>query len=215
MSTHICEICHLPLGAHPTGVWCGHTSVRPIDSHVRASTRELLPIFRIQEPGNGCYYRSSKTYTHAEGLSCCFRQWRADHSHCQYLHGYALEVRIEFGCRELDQRYWVQDFGGLKDIKQWLKDTFDHKTLVAKNDPKISIFRELALANLVQLVEVPAVGCEAFARIIYEEVDRHFPRGQGLHCWVEKVEVREHPGNSAVYGRLELSSIDLREPMFR
>ncbi len=25
-------------------------------------------------------YRSTKTYDHTEGLSCCFRQWRATHS---------------------------------------------------------------------------------------------------------------------------------------
>ncbi len=31
-------------------------------------------------------YRSTKSYDHSEGLSCCFRQWRATHSHCSLVH---------------------------------------------------------------------------------------------------------------------------------
>ena len=41
-------------------------------------------------------WRSTKTYGHEEGLSCCFRQWRATHSHCRLLHGYALSFRLTF-----------------------------------------------------------------------------------------------------------------------
>ena len=40
--------------------------------------------------GGATVWRSTKTYGHEEGLSCCFRQWRATHSHCRLLHGYAL-----------------------------------------------------------------------------------------------------------------------------
>ena len=48
-------------------------------------------------------YRSTKTYDHNEGLSCCFRQWRAD-SHCNLVHGYALAFRFVFATHTLDER---------------------------------------------------------------------------------------------------------------
>ena len=74
-------------------------------------------------------YKSTKTYGHELGLSCCFRQWRAE-SHCRLLHGYALSIRLVFEAEELDVRNWVVDFGSLKSLKQMFVDTFDHKLLV-------------------------------------------------------------------------------------
>ena len=65
-------------------------------------------------------YRSTKTYDHTEGLSCCFRQWRATHSHCRLVHGYALAFKFVFATYELDERNWCFDFGGLKPIRAWL-----------------------------------------------------------------------------------------------
>ncbi len=41
-------------------------------------------------------YRSTKMYDHNEGLSCCFRQWRATDSHCRLIHGYALAFKFVF-----------------------------------------------------------------------------------------------------------------------
>ena len=146
-------------------------------------------------------YQSSKTYTHAEGLSCCFRQWRAN-SHCNLLHGYALQVTIVFESNQLDHRNWVQDFGGLKGVKEWLKKTFDHKTLVAKDDPDIGTYHWIASIGLIDLVEVEACGCEAFARMIFEHLqemrgDDNFYMWSDSNVHVKEVEVREHGGNGA------------------
>jgi len=71
-------------------------------------------------------FMSTKTFNTDRGLSCCFRQWRATHSHCSTLHGYSIGVKFVFECEELDERNWVFDFGGLKDIKKWLEHMFDH-----------------------------------------------------------------------------------------
>ena len=38
-------------------------------------------------------YQSTKTYGNDVGLSCTFRQWKAD-SHCNKLHGYSLGFRF-------------------------------------------------------------------------------------------------------------------------
>ncbi len=148
-------------------------------------------------------YASTKTYEHSVGLSACFRQHRAKHSHCSFLHGYALQVKVEFRAQTLDDRNWVVDFGSLKLFKKWLQDTFDHKTLVANDDPQIEIFRQMNNAGLIQLYMVKDTGCEAFAELIFNHLcindERYYDY---LRVWIHSVEVREHGGNSAIiYGR--------------
>ena len=143
-------------------------------------------------------YYSTKTYDHNEGLSCAFRQWRAKDSHCSWIHGYALAVKFTFGCKELDDRNWVQDFGGLKEIKQWLKHTFDHTLCIAEDDPELETFKGLEDLDLVDLRIMPAVGCEKFAEYIYNHVSKIVNEDRK---WLESVEVREHGANSAIYQR--------------
>jgi 6-pyruvoyltetrahydropterin/6-carboxytetrahydropterin synthase len=144
-------------------------------------------------------YRSSKTYGHEVGLSCAFRQWRAD-SHCRFLHGYALSVHIEFEARELDVRHWVVDFGSLKSFKGELEGQFDHKLLVAEDDPALSVFMDLDAQGLAQVRIVDATGCEAFARLIYEYANVWLiDNGYGDRVGVRHVTVREHGANSATY----------------
>jgi 6-pyruvoyltetrahydropterin/6-carboxytetrahydropterin synthase len=144
-------------------------------------------------------FRSTKTYGHEIGLSCAFRQWRAD-SHCRFLHGYAIAVRLEFEAQELDRRNWVVDFGSLKTVKTWLENTFDHKTLVAKDDPLWQDFRLLHDQGALQMIEVEHTGCEAFAKLIGECVqvwlkdNGYVPRVRLASC-----EVREHGANSAIW----------------
>ncbi|MBF9233174.1 6-carboxytetrahydropterin synthase [Microvirga sp. BT350] len=146
-------------------------------------------------------YRSTKTYDHVEGLSCCFRQWRATHSHCRLMHGYALAFRFVFATHELDERNWCFDFGGLKPVKEWLKTMFDHTMLVAEDDPELPRFEQLQQAGLVDLRVLPAVGCEATAKFVFDYVAAFVREQTGTRVWLESVEVKEHGGNSAIYGR--------------
>lgn len=141
-------------------------------------------------------FNSTKTYTHSQGLSCAFRQWRAD-SHCKYLHGYALSIKLIFQ-GELDNRNWVQDFGALKGFKQWAEDNFDHKTLIALDDPQLGMFEAMGSLGIVQLKIVDAVGCERFAQMIMEAFDLYKWHGSDGRVTLESVEVREHEGNSAI-----------------
>lgn len=142
----------------------------------------------------GMIFQSTKTYTHSVGLSCCFRQWRAIDSHCRFLHGYALEVKFTFQALATDDRNWVQDFGGLKRIKQWLEENFDHKTLVAKDDPDYRYFADLRNQGIIDMNVVDHVGCEALAKMIFDAAISNYPQ-------LYSVEVREHAGNSAIYKR--------------
>lgn len=144
-------------------------------------------------------YKSSKTYGHDIGLSACFRQWKAD-SHCRFLHGYALSIHLEFEADELDARNWVVDFGSLKPFKQQLEDTFDHKLLVAGDDPDFEALRALHLQGLADMVEVTATGCEAFAKLIYECAEIWLnDAGYAPRVRMHHVTVREHGANSATY----------------
>jgi 6-pyruvoyltetrahydropterin/6-carboxytetrahydropterin synthase len=144
-------------------------------------------------------YKSTKTYGHEIGLSAAFRQWRAE-SHCRFLHGYALAVRFEFEADELDMRNWVVDFGSLKSLKGWLENTFDHKTLVAEDDPHLLTFQTMHSCGIIQMVAVPATGCEKFAEIIYGVTEVWLQdNGYAPRVRLASVEVREHGANSAIY----------------
>ncbi len=144
-------------------------------------------------------YRSSKTYGHEIGLSACFRQWKAQ-SHCHLLHGYALSVHLEFEADELDERNWVVDFGSLKSFKGQLERTFDHKLLVAEDDPEKDFLCSLAGMGLADVIVVEATGCEAFARLVYEAAEVWLTDyGYAPRVRMHHVTVREHGANSATY----------------
>ena len=157
-------------------------------------------------------YYSTKTYGNDRGLSCCFRQWRATHSHCSLLHGYSIGVKLIFECEELDERNWVMDFGGLKDFKNWLEYMFDHTVLVAEDDPKLDFFKQLNTMDdgynakgICDLRIVPGVGCEKFAELCYTkmaellEEDKKADRALNPTVQLKSVEVFEHGANSAIY----------------
>ena len=96
---------------------------------------------------------STKHYGHNIGLSAVFRQPNADHSHCHLLHGYSLAFTFTFGCDHLDNKNWAVDFGGLKPLKAWLEDMFDHKVCLDRDDPLKGRIRDLASYGLAEIRE--------------------------------------------------------------
>ena len=150
-------------------------------------------------------FLSTKTYGNDRGLSCCFRQAGATHSHCSLLHGYSIGIKLIFECDELDERNWVFDFGGLKQFKKWSEDTFDHKLLVAQDDPHRDKLEQLGKDGLADVVIVPGVGCERFAEMAYKKMSDIIKdqkcSGTSLNptVRVKSAEVFEHEANSAIY----------------
>ena len=70
------------------------------------------------------------------------------------------------------KRNWVMDFGGLKELKKTLEHTFDHKLVVAGDDPELELFKQLDKANVAEIVILPAgVGCERFAEFVLKTAD--------------------------------------------
>ena len=145
----------------------------------------------------GKYY-STKTYGHNIGLSACFRQPNAD-SHCKLLHGYSLQFKFTFEANYLDERNWVVDFGGLKPLKAWLEDKFDHKVILNEDDPFMDTFKELEEKGLAELTIFNGVGVEKFAEHAFMFADELVHDMTDGRCHVVEVECAEHGANSAIY----------------
>jgi 6-pyruvoyltetrahydropterin/6-carboxytetrahydropterin synthase len=129
-----------------------------------------------------------------------FRQPNADHSHCHLLHGYSLGFKFTFACEHLDNKNWAVDFGGLKPIKAWLEDSFDHKTAIDRADPHMDVFLDLEKKGLIDLRVFDGVGAEKFAYHAFKFADNLIKEKTGGRCWVHSVECSEHGANSAIYG---------------
>jgi 6-pyruvoyltetrahydropterin/6-carboxytetrahydropterin synthase len=143
-------------------------------------------------------YRSTKTYGNEVGLSCAFRQWRA-YSHCNKIHGYSLGFRFIFEAATLDERNWVYDFGDCKWIKKYLEIEFDHRLIVAKDDPNLERILHTVYQEIADINVMDDVGCEKFAEKVYNYVSAKVYEDTKGRVSVYSVEVFEHGANSAIY----------------
>jgi len=149
-------------------------------------------------------YKSRKKF---DGFSTCFRQWRANTTHCQYLHGYDVEFEVTFE-GDLDHRNWVWDFGGMKRAnnliegrqpKEWMEYMFDHTVVVAEDDPAMADFVDLNARGVIQLRVVKAVGAEKFAEYLYHKLNDFVQLETEGRVKVVKVKFMENHKNSAIY----------------
>jgi 6-pyruvoyltetrahydropterin/6-carboxytetrahydropterin synthase len=144
-------------------------------------------------------YYSTKHYGHNIGLSAVFRQPNADHSHCHLLHGYSLAFTFTFGCTELDNKNWAVDFGGLKPLKAWLEDHFDHKVAVDASDPEMETMLMLQNLGLAEIRVFDGVGAEKFAEHAWRFADTLIREATDNRCFCVRAECAEHGANSAIY----------------
>ena len=149
-------------------------------------------------------YKSRKKF---DGFSTCFRQWRANTTHCQYLHGYDVEFEVTFE-GDLDHRNWVWDFGGMKRAKnlidgrqpkEWMEYMFDHTVVVAEDDPDMQNFVDMDARGVIQLRVLPAVGAEKFAEFLYHKLNDFVQTETDGRVKVVKVKFMENHKNSAIY----------------
>jgi 6-pyruvoyltetrahydropterin/6-carboxytetrahydropterin synthase len=150
-------------------------------------------------------FQSTKVF---DGYSTVFRQWRAEGTHCRFLHGYGISFKIIFE-GDLDKRNWVWDFGGMKraktkidgmNPKEWMDHMFDHTYLIALDDPFLNTAIQMNDDKIIQLRVVPATGAERFARFIYDKVNPFVLEETDNRVRVVSVEFKEHAKNSAIYG---------------
>ena len=149
-------------------------------------------------------FQSTKVF---DGFSTVFRQWKAEDTHCRFLHGYGVSFKIWFE-GQLDKRNWVWDFGGMKRAKgtidgmspkDWFEYLLDHTFIVAEDDPFKESFLKMDQAGVAQVRVIPAVGAERFAEYIYSKVQPFIQEETGGRVSIARVEFREHEKNSAIY----------------
>ena len=131
------------------------------------------------------------------------RQWR-DKGHCSYVHGYGRYVRLTFEAIELDERGWVMDFGDLKDVKSWIESEWDHRTLIAADDPAIpelKTLEEVGGINLNILPEGYLPGIEESCRYLYDKLNPVIQRKTNNRVEITRVEIWETEKNQAEYVR--------------
>ena len=149
-------------------------------------------------------FQSTKLF---DGFSTVFRQWRAEGTHCRFLHGYGVSFRVWFE-GELDERNWVWDFGGMKrakgnidgmNPKAWMDYMFDHTTIIADDDPALGGFKTMNDLGIIQLRIIPAVGAEQFAKYVFEKLNTFVQEETSGRVSVVRVEFMEHAKNTAIY----------------
>ena len=149
-------------------------------------------------------FQSSKVF---DGFSTVFRQWKAEDTHCRFLHGYGISFKVYFE-GELDHRNWVWDFGGMKRAKtqidgkspkEWMDYMFDHTVVVAEDDPGINGFKTMDQLGIIQLRIIEATGAEKFAEFIFDKLNTFVQTETEGRVRVAKVEFMEHGKNTAIY----------------
>ena len=110
-----------------------------------------------------------------------------------------MQFRFTFAASELDEKNWVVDFGGLKPLKAWLEDTFDHKVVLDNDDPEMATFELLQEKGLAELTILDGVGVEKFAEHACEFADNLVREMTNGRCRCVEVECAEHGANSAIY----------------
>ena len=149
-------------------------------------------------------FKSTKLF---DGFSTVFRQWKAETTHCRFLHGYGVSFRVTFE-GDLDERNWVWDFGGMKRAKtkidnmspkEWMDYMFDHTVLVAEDDPGIGGFKTMDNLGIIQLRIIPATGAEKFAEFIFNKLNTFVQEEADGRVKITQVEFMEHNKNTAIY----------------
>tara|TARA_Y100000356_G_scaffold17300_1_gene12254 strand:+ start:363 stop:827 length:465 start_codon:yes stop_codon:yes gene_type:complete len=149
-------------------------------------------------------FQSSKVF---DGFSTVFRQWKAEDTHCKYVHGYGISFKVYFE-GDLDHRNWVWDFGGMKRAKTqidgmspkaWMDFMFDHTLIVAEDDPYAKAFAQMHEAGVAQVRFIPATGAEKFAEYIYTKLNKFVETETEGRVKVTKVKFMEHGKNAAYY----------------
>ena len=149
-------------------------------------------------------YQSTKVF---DGFSCVFRQWKAEGTHCKFVHGYGVSFKVWFE-GQLDEKNWVWDFGGMKrakgtidgmNPKAWMDYMFDHTMIVAEDDPFIESFKLMGQAGAAQVRILPAVGAEKFAEYVYNKLQEFIHTETEGRVRIHRVEFMEHGRNTAIY----------------
>jgi 6-pyruvoyltetrahydropterin/6-carboxytetrahydropterin synthase len=143
-------------------------------------------------------YTCTKRYPE---ISVAHRHWRAQ-THCAFIHGYARSTEITIGCDALDARGWVVDLGDLRAIRRFLEQAWDHRLLVADDDPLLPELRALEAKgglhlNVMDSSKGWAPTLEGSCRYVYDHAQAIVQQATQGRARVVKVEIWEKADNRA------------------
>jgi len=111
-------------------------------------------------------FLTTKVY---EDVSCVFRTWDAEHPKDRVLKSYTFRIKILFESHYLDHgnQLLTNDHDCLKEFNKMLNQHFRNKTVVALNDPEMSIFQALDQKGIIFLSTLPEVSSEKIAQELF------------------------------------------------
>ncbi len=132
------------------------------------------------------------TYTVTKIIHFCYGHRLLNYDgKCKHLHGHNAKVEIDVTADRLDQRGMAIDFGDIKTaVKTWIDENLDHKMLLNKSDPLLSILKE-SKEPIFIFEENPTA--ENIAKLIFQ-------KAKELQFNVKAVRLWETPEACARYG---------------
>jgi len=105
---------------------------------------------------------------------------------CSNLHGHRYKVEIELESTALNEYDMVYDFLDLSFVKKWIDDTLDHKLMLYKFDPIVSVLENAEEVNVDSVVlfdNNPTA--EYIAKVIFTHILEHTEIPARLLCAVK------------------------------
>jgi len=123
---------------------------------------------------------------------------------CMWAHGYGREIEFTFIAESLDDRGWVVDFGGLRGIKDWIEEQWDHRLLLTDTDPLLSEFQKLhdlggVNINIMESAKGWGPGIEQSCKFLFDNINYKIQNLTSDRCEIYSVQVWEHQNNSAKF----------------
>jgi 6-pyruvoyltetrahydropterin/6-carboxytetrahydropterin synthase len=103
---------------------------------------------------------------------------------------------MTFGCKELDSKGFVVDFGKLKYIKKYIEDMLDHACVLSWNDP---LYEEIIAPGVYKVYSVENASCEGLAKHLFEQFSDLLHMAEGERTWIDEIEIFEDSKNSVKY----------------
>lgn len=115
---------------------------------------------------------------------------------CSKIHGHNWQIKLTFGCTELNEMGFVIDFGRLKLIKNYIQDQLDHACVLSYNDP---LFDEIVAPNVYKIFTVENASCEGLAEHLFSIFADMILVTEGTRAFLYELEIWEDSKNSVKY----------------
>lgn len=119
--------------------------------------------------------------------------------HCSRIHGHNWDIKLTFGCLELDSNGFVVDFGKLKYIKQYLQENLDHACVFSSQDPLAKEIIGSAPEGIYKPYWVENASCEGLAQHLFTEFSNLLGEQEGDRVWIAEIELFEDQKNSVKF----------------